>query len=128
MKMAIRDGQVILADVDPRSDYYMTIKDWGLMGWSRQNRCFIGAATAELMNKLHELLRGRLPGPAEQLRQRLNRIEKAVDAQRMDPDPKPLYRFPVKLPLYRHQVRGANMALMIFGLIDPPEAKEGGGD
>ena len=63
----------------------------------------------------------RLPGPIEQQRQQMNRIAQAVDAERMKPEPEPLYKYPVKLPLYRHQVRGVNMALMVFGLIQPPE-------
>lgn len=119
--MAIRDGTVILADVSPRSDYFTAIHSWGLMGWSRQRQCFFGPATAELLNHLADLLQGRLPPQAEELRQKLNRIDEAVDAQRMAEDPKPLYKFPVKLPLYRHQTRAANMALMVFGLIDPPD-------
>ena len=119
MKMAIKDGQVILVDVG--SETYMTIKGWGLMRWDKQQQALYGPATADLLNHLSELLRGRLPAPAEELRQKLNRIEGAVDAQRMEAEPKPLYKFPVKLPLYRHQIRGANMALMVFGLVEPPE-------
>jgi len=121
--MAIKDGQVILVDVG--SETYMTIKGWGLMRWDKQQQALYGPATADLLNHLSELLRGRLPAPAEELRQKLNRIENAVDAQRMEAEPEPLYKFPVKLPLYRHQIRGANMALMVFGLIEPPE---GGGE
>ena len=117
MKMAIRDGQVILVEVD--SDKYMQIKSRGLMKWNRQNQALYGPATAELLNFLASLFR--LPRPAEELRQQMNRLEGAVDAERMNPEPQPLYKFPVKLPLYRHQVRGANMALMVFGLIEPPE-------
>ena len=120
MKMAIRDGQVILVEVD--SDKYMQIKGRGLMKWNRQNQALYGPATAELLNFLASLFR--LPRPAEELRQQMNRLEGAVDAERMNPQPQPLYKFPVKLPLYRHQVRGANMALMVFGMIQPPE--EGG--
>ena len=39
----------------------------------------------------------------------------------MDPEPEPLYKFPVKMNLYRHQTRGANMALLTFGLIEPEQ-------
>ena len=124
MKMAVKDGQIILADVDPRGDYFLAIKGWGLMKWSRQNRTFFGPATSELLNRLSDLLKGRLPLPAEELRIQLNRIDAAVDRERMKENPEPLYRFPVKLPLYRHQIRGANMALIIFGLVDAPDGKE----
>ena len=117
MKMAIKDGQVFL--VGAGTDIYMRIKSQGGMKWDKRSQALYGPATAELLNFLSTLFR--LPGPAEQLRQELSLREKAVDAQRMDPEPEPLYKFPVKLPLYRHQIRGANMALMVFGLVDPPE-------
>ena len=117
MKMAIKDGQVLLVEVG--SDKYMQIKSRGLMKWSKQQQALYGPATAELLNYLATLFR--LPGPAEEMRQRLNRLEDSVDAQRVEPEPEPLYKFPVKLPLYRHQIRGANLALMVFGLVEPPE-------
>lgn len=120
MKMAIKDGQVILVEVD--TDKYMQIKARNLMKWSKTQQALYGPATAELLNFLASLFR--LPGPAEELRQQMNQLEEAVDAQRMEPEPEPLYKFPVKLPLYRHQIRGANMALMVFGLVDPPKKGE----
>lgn len=120
MKMAIKDGQVLLVEVD--TDKYMQIKSRGLMKWSKAQHALYGPATAELLNFLASLFR--LPGPAEELRRKLQQVESAVDRQRMDPEPEPLYKFPVKLPLYRHQIRGANMALMAFGLIEPQEKEE----
>ena len=120
MKMAIKDGQVILVEVD--TDKYMKIKGRGLMKWSKAQQALYGPATAELLNFLASLFR--LPGPAEELRQKLNGLEAAVDAQRISAEPVPLYKFPVKLPLYKHQIRGANMALMAFGLIEPQETEE----
>lgn len=33
---------------------------------------------------------------------------------------KPLVKYPVRKKLYTHQVRAANMALMVFGLAKPP--------
>ncbi len=42
----------------------------------------------------------------------------------MNENPKPFYPYPVKMPLYRHQIRGANMALLVFGFIDPQQRKE----
>jgi hypothetical protein len=37
----------------------------------------------------------------------------------MNQDPVPFMDYPVKLPLYKHQVRAANMALMVFGFVSP---------
>ena len=39
----------------------------------------------------------------------------------MNPHPVPLIKPPVKPKLFTHQVRGYNMALMVFGLAKPPE-------
>ena len=51
-------------------------------------------------------------------------IEQAVDRERMNPKPEPLIPPPVKVSPFTHQVRGYNMALMTFGLVDPPKPKE----
>ena len=42
----------------------------------------------------------------------------------MNPKPEPLIPPPVKVSPFTHQVRGYNMALMTFGLVDPPKPKE----
>lgn len=117
MKMAIRNGQVILVDVD--MDRQAKIRASSLMQWNRTQQALCGPATAELMNFLADLMR--LPAPAEQLRQELNQQKTAIDAQRTAADPVPLCDYPVKKQLYRHQIRGANMAMLAFGLVDPPE-------
>ena len=51
----------------------------------------------------------------------MNELQEAVDEERMAEEPVPLYNYPVKYPLFKHQTRGANMALLTFGLVDPPE-------
>ena len=63
----------------------------------------------------------RLPAPIEAYRAQLHRVQTAVDRERLNPDPAQLYKYPVKLPLYKHQIRAANMALLTFGLIAPQE-------
>lgn len=117
MKMALKDGQILIKEAD--NNQFLVIKSWGKMKWDKGQQMLYGPADIELLNRLAGLVR--LPPPIEQQRQRMNRVAKAVDAERMKEEPEPLYKYPVKLPLYRHQVRGANMALMVFGLIDPPE-------
>ena len=52
------------------------------------------------------------------------RSNAAVDRERMNPKPEPLIPPPVKVSPFTHQVRGYNMALMTFGLVDPPKPKE----
>lgn len=115
--MALKDGQVLIKEAD--NNQFLIIKSWAKMKWDKGQQMLYGPADIELLNRLAGLVR--LPGPIEQERQQMNRVAQAVDAERMREDPKPLYKYPVKLPLYKHQIRGVNMALMVFGLIPPPE-------
>lgn len=116
MRMAIKEGQLLVIEVD--NTQFTIIKSWGKMKWSKAERMFYGPVEIELLNKMAGIVR--LPGPIEAERQRLNEIARAVDAERMKEDPEPLYDYPVKYPLFRHQIRAANMALITFGLVPPP--------
>lgn len=122
MKMALKDGQILIKDADNMQ--FTIIKSWGKMKWSKAEQMLYGPADIELLNKLSGI--ARLPENIEQRRQELNKIAQAVDVERMQEEPEPLYKYPVKYPLFKHQTRGANMALMVFGLIPPPEDKKGG--
>lgn len=115
MKMAMKDGQIIIKDADITQS--ALIKSWGKMKWSRTDQVFHGSAEIELLNKLAGVVR--LPGSIEKERQRLNEIAQAVDTERMKEEPRPLYRYPVKYPLFKHQVRAANMCLLTFQLVPP---------
>ena len=120
MKMALKDGmlRIIEADVTQAA----IIKSWGKMKYSRVNQMYEGPISAELLNKLATLVR--LPETVEALRQKMNDTQDAVDRERVKEDPKPLYKYPVSKPLYQHQVRAANMALLTFGIIAPEEEKK----
>ncbi|MFG6383433.1 MAG: hypothetical protein K1V96_04155 [Lachnospiraceae bacterium] len=115
MKMAMREGQILIKDIDDMQ--FTIIKSWGKMKWNKKEQMLYAPIEIELLNRLSGIVR--LPEPIEAERQRLNMIAQAVDAERMNPDPKPLYKYPVKFPLYKHQVRAANMCLLTFELIEP---------
>lgn len=119
MKMAMKDGQLIIIEVD--STQFQVIKSWGKMKWNKSYKSFTGSAEIELLNKLAEVVR--LPPNIEAERQRLNRIAQAVDTERMNEAPVPLVKYPVKMDLYKHQIRGANMAMLTFGLVEPKGVK-----
>lgn len=121
MKMALKDGQILIKEAD--NNQFLIIKSWSKMKWSKAEQMLYGPADMELLNKLAGIVR--LPGPIEERRQKLNEVAAAVDRERMKEEPEPLYKYPVKLPLYKHQIRGANMALMVFGLIEPPREEAG---
>lgn len=120
MKMALKDGQILIKDADNMQ--FTIIKSWNKMRWIKAEQMLCGPADGELLNRLAGLVR--LPANIEAERQRLNRIQDAVDQERMKENPVPLYKPPVKLDMFRHQVRAFNMCLMTFGLIDPPEEEK----
>ena len=115
MKMAIRDGTVYLKDLTP--EQIARIKSWNCMKWNRQLQMMIGELSMDVLDRLSRMVR--LPPAAEEIRQGMKLRQAAVDAERTAPDPKPLARYPVKKNLYSHQVRAANMALLVFEAADP---------
>ena len=117
MKMALQGNTLKIIEAD--NVQFTVIKSWNKMRWNKKLKQLEGIADLELLDKLSSIVR--LPPAIEAHRAELHRIQEAVDRERIDPDPKPLYKYPVKLPLYRHQTRGANMALLTFGLIQPQE-------
>lgn len=123
MKIALKDGQILIKEAD--ENQFLIIKSWGKMKWSKAQQMLYGPADIELLNKLSGIVR--LPGPIEDRRQRLNEVAAAIDRERLKKEPEPLYKYPVKFPLFKHQTRAANMALITFGLVPPPgkEAEHG---
>lgn len=117
MKIALQDNVLKLIEVD--NVHFTVIKSWNKMKWNRSLRQLEGIADIELLDKLAKLVR--LPAHIEAYRRDLHAVQDAVDRERINPDPVPFYRYPVKMPLYKHQVRGANMALLTFGFIAPKE-------
>ncbi len=120
MKMAMKDGQILIKEAD--NVQFTIIKSWGKMKWSRQTQTLSGPADIELLNRLAGLVN--LPPSIEAERKKLNEVMAAVDRERMNPKPEPLIPPPVKVSPFTHQVRGYNMALMTFGLVDPPKPKD----
>ena len=115
MKMALRGNTLILIEVD--NVQFSIIKSWNKMKWDKKNRALTGIADLELLDKLANLVR--LPPAIGAYRQQLHAVQDAVDRERVDEHPAPFYKYPVKMPLYAHQVRGANMALLTFGWVQP---------
>ena len=115
MKMALKNNTLLIKEAD--NVQFAVIKSWGKMKWSKATQTLTGIADIELLDKLSSIVK--LPPHIEALRQELHRTAAAVDEERMNDDPEPLLDYPVKMSLFRHQVRGANMAAMVFGWVDP---------
>lgn len=119
MKIAMFDGAITLAEIDPlRLEQLRRIKS---LRWSRSTHTMQGPVTISLLEELNRLFR--LPKPELDELKRLQAIRGDVERERLDPDPKPLVKYPIKnATLFKHQVKGANMAILIFGAV--PERSE----
>lgn len=118
MKMALKGTTLIL--IQMTSSQFSIIKSWNKMRWNAKLKQLEGTADLELLDKLAGIS-GLTPSVAAHRRE-LRQVLDAVDRERVNPEPKPFYKYPVKLPLYAHQVRGANMALLEFGWIQAGDA------
>jgi len=101
------------------------IQSWGLTRWDKKSKALRGYANLELLDKLSALTT--LPVLIEARRQQLQAVQDAVDRERLTEHPRPLVRYPVKTPLYAHQIRGANMCLLTFGMTAPAPEESGKG-
>ncbi len=116
--------------VDADKVQFAIISSWNLMKWDKQNQRLTGTATLELLEKLSSITalptggginpRTGKPYPnIAEYYQNLRSVRAAVDAERLDENPIPIYDPPVKSNLYKHQIRGYNMALLTFGWAEP---------
>lgn len=114
MKMALKGDTLLIKDAD--SVQFAVIKSWNKMRWDKKTQTLAGIADMELLDKLATMVN--LTPPAEARRQELHAVTEAVDRERMAENPAAFVRYPVKLPLYKHQTRAANMALLTFGWVN----------
>ena len=115
MKIALQGNTLLIKDAD--NVQFTVIKSWNKMKWDRKAQLLRGTADIELLDKLASIVR--LPPDPAQRRQALHAVQDAVDRERTNDNPAPLANYPVKMPLYSHQTRGANMALLTFGWVRP---------
>lgn len=120
MKMALIRGVVTIAELSNLD--FQRLKNISGLRWNRTTRCMVGPVSLNLLDGLARYYK--LPADMETKRQRLGKTRREIDAERLVEDPAPLLPYPVKANLYKHQIRGANMALRAFGALD---AKTPGG-
>lgn len=120
MKIALIRGVVTIAELSNLD--FQRLKNISGLRWNRTTRCMVGPVSLTLLDGLARYYK--LPADMETKRQRLGKTRREIDAERLAEDPAPLLPYPVKANLYKHQIRGANMALRAFGALD---AKTPGG-
>lgn len=120
MKIALIRGVVTIAELSNLD--FQRLKNISGLRWNRTTRCMVGPVSLNLLDGLARFYK--LPADMETKRQRLCKTRREIDAERLAEDPAPLLPYPVNANLYKHQIRGANMALRAFGALD---AKTPGG-
>jgi SNF2 family DNA or RNA helicase len=120
LKIALIRGVVTIAELSNLD--FQRLKNISGLRWNRTTRCMVGPVSLNLLDGLARYYK--LPADMETKRQRLGKTRREIDAERLVEDPAPLLPYPVKANLYKHQIRGANMALRAFGALD---AKTPGG-
>lgn len=120
MIIALIRGVVTIAELSNLD--FQRLKNISGLRWNRTTRCMVGPVSLNLLDGLARYYK--LPADMETKRQRLGKTRREIDAERLAEDPAPLLPYPVKANLYKHQIRGANMALRAFGALD---AKTPGG-
>lgn len=120
MKIALIRGVATIAELSNLD--FQRLKNISGLRWNRTTRCMVGPVSLNLLDGLAHYYK--LPADMETKRQRLGKTRREIDAERLAEDPAPLLPYPVKANLYKHQIRGANMALRAFGALD---AKTPGG-
>lgn len=118
MKMAIKDDNIFLTGWDEIQ--YNIITSWNKTKYLKKTKerdaILVGPCEVEFLNKLAQIIK--LPPPAEAIRQKLNAVQAAVDKMRTEKNVQPLIKPPVKVNLFQHQVKGYNMALLTFGVVE----------
>ncbi len=101
------------------------IKTWRMMKKDKDKGFWYGAITRPLLENLKR--NGGLIPPAKKILDDMLTVQAAVDKERTKPDKevKARYKYPVKAKLFTHQTRAANMALMVFGIVDPEGKADG---
>ena len=114
MQVAIKGHSIYLKELNRTQ--YDVISQWKHMKWNKSLKMLVGLADIETLDKLHNFTG--LPVEFEKKRLKMKKKAHLIDRERLKQKPIPLLKYPVKVSLYEHQVRAANMALLQFEMID----------
>ena len=122
MKMAFQDGHLRIREMT--DEQYQILRSLGRFKWNKTTKELSGIVDLDTLNRLSNIIT--LPEPVEAYRKELISSQVVVNKLRLEEAPKPLIKPPIKegIKPYAHQIRGYNMALVVFGLVEPKEALE----
>ena len=113
----MKDSQLLMRNMDTLQ--YNILRGTGKCVWDKKRQMLIGNVELELLETLNLIIR--LPDRIKAEYIRLKAIQNAIDKERLNDNPTPLVQYPVKVPLFKHQIRGANLALLAFEAVEPPQ-------
>lgn len=111
MKLALANDKIY---IQASKQEYPIVKGLPNARFDKKTMAWIIPNTLEMLDRIQRLVK--LPEKMECERQRLRVKQELIDRERLTAEPKPLRKYPVKVSLFQHQVRGANMALYAFDL------------
>ena len=122
MKMALQNGLLRIREMT--DEQYQILKSLGRFKWNKNLKELSGIVDLETLNRLSNIVP--LPNIVEEYRKELASSSVAVNKLRLEEKPKPLIKPPIKEGIipYAHQIRGYNMALVLFGLVSPAKVLE----
>ena len=118
MKLALQDGVLRIREM---TDFqYRALRDSGKFKWDKNLKELNGQASLEVLDILARMVPA-LPESVENYRQQLKKEQDAVDKLRLEEKPELLLKPQLKegIKPFAHQVRGYDMAMVVFGLIEP---------
>ena len=108
MKLAIDNG---LLRVSNCANWFNDIKALGFK-YDKKTRELVGECTLDRLNGLAAI--GRLPDAIEGERRRQAAVYAEIEAEKQEQDPHPFVKYPISVPLYKHQIKAANCAMRLF--------------
>ncbi len=118
MKLALQDGILRIREM---TDFqYRALRDSGKFKWDKQLKELRGEAGLDVLEILANMV-PKLPEPVENYRQQLKKKQEAVDKLRLTEKPELLVKPQLKegIKPFAHQTRGFDMAMVVFGLVEP---------
>lgn len=109
MKIAHSDGKIY---IQCSKEEYPIVKGLPNAKFDKKTEAWVIPKTLDMLERLKRFIK--LPEPLESERQRLKRKQSLIDAERMKENPIPVTKYPVKVNLFKHQVKAANMAMLAF--------------
>ena len=99
MKLAIANGNVYIQNT---KEEYPIVKSLPNAKFDKKIKAWVVPATLDILNRIQRFIK--LTPKIEAERQRLQKKQNKIDAERLNENPVPLAKYPVKVNLFKHQL------------------------